>query len=136
MHKKLMLLQNKLDTISKYFKRQLSSLKDASNSYLSNEKLVEENEILKAQAFLFKLYFNYIHERKGELISTSKYQRCVFKKNCLRYNPIIIIKSFTQISLLRHQHLQNYVFLVVKIDFMKNIAFIRILQLKPNLFRC
>jgi hypothetical protein len=62
------------------FKRQLSSLKDASNSYLSNEKLVKENEILKAQAFLFELYFNYIHERKGEPISTSKYQRCVFKK--------------------------------------------------------
>lgn len=64
MHKKNILLKSKLDTISKDFdflqkqkdvlltinigfKRQLYSLKDVSNSSISNKKLVKENEILK-----------------------------------------------------------------------------------------
>ena len=66
MHKKNVLLQSKVDMISKDFdvlqkenddlstmnigfKRQLYSMKNISNSSISNEKLVKENETLKTQ---------------------------------------------------------------------------------------
>lgn len=101
MHKKNVLLQSKVDMISKDFdvlqkenddlstmnigfKRQLYSMKNISNSSISNEKLVKENETLKTQVIDLNSTLTKFIKGKENLDKLLGNQ-CVFNKRGMGY---------------------------------------------------
>ncbi|KAJ6867201.1 hypothetical protein NC652_038435 [Populus alba x Populus x berolinensis] len=76
--------KNALLTMRIGFKKKLDYLNDAPNSSILNEKLVKENEILKAQVLDVNPILTKLTKKKENADQLRSNQICMFKKSDLR----------------------------------------------------